>query len=321
MELNQSESSRTILSISTAHHSPTKPTVMDSHNRPHFRSPHTGPATINLRSACFYSSTSETHMSDLTPVMKAVVQEGRTVVTIIADGGPDWSTASLLNALFFMRMWRKCDLDILCVTSFAARYSAYNPIEHLWSSMSKRLTSVQLSAIAEGDSKPPCHVSGILKQQRQAKEKEVFDWAIAEVANVHWKEASFDGYPVVGVPVECKSETNSDHDMVSQFLKAPLKALREGKFDSLLVEYKFLLSHVRRHHNEIMFLNCESSTCEHCSKHPIRATESFSFLRDREMKMFNPFQAHSTLGTTVPSKKCAIRALLSCQQQTNTYLL
>ena len=84
------------------------------------------------------------HTSDLTPILKAVVQEGRTVVTIIGDGGPDWSTSSLLNALFFMRMWRECDLDILCVTSFAARYSAYNLIEHLWSPMSKRLTSVRL---------------------------------------------------------------------------------------------------------------------------------------------------------------------------------
>ena len=55
-------------------------------------------------------------MSDLTPIMKAVVQEGRTVVTITADEGLDWSTASLLNVLFFMRMWREGDLDILCVT-------------------------------------------------------------------------------------------------------------------------------------------------------------------------------------------------------------
>ena len=84
-----------------------------------------------------------------------------------------------------------------------------------------------MSAIAGGDSKPPCHVSGISKQHREAKEK-VFNRAIAEIANVHWKEASFDSYPVVGVPIECMSETNSDHDMVSQLLKAPLKAVRES---------------------------------------------------------------------------------------------
>ena len=51
---------------------------------------------------------------------------------------------------------------------------------------------------------------------------------------------------------------------------------------------KFLLSHVQRHHNEIIFFKCESSTSEHCSKHPVRATESFSFLKQCEMKMFYP---------------------------------
>ena len=81
------------------------------------------------------------------------------------------------------------------------------------------------------------------KTAKSGKREGDFDQAIAEIANLHWKETSFDGYPVVGVPIECKSETNSDHGMVSQFLKAPLKAVREGKFDSLLVEYKFLLSH------------------------------------------------------------------------------
>ena len=31
------------------------------------------------------------------PQMKAVVEEGCTAVVIIADGGPDWTLASLLN--------------------------------------------------------------------------------------------------------------------------------------------------------------------------------------------------------------------------------
>ena len=52
----------------------------------------------------------------------AVVQEGRTIVTVIADGGPDWSTASILNALYYMHLCRRCDLDMFCLTLFAARY-------------------------------------------------------------------------------------------------------------------------------------------------------------------------------------------------------
>ena len=104
--------------------------VRDSLNRPHFKVPHTGSTTVCLCSAKFHSSTCEMHIHDLKPILEAVVKEGKTVVTLIVDGGPDWSTSSLLNALYFMRLWKACNLDMLCVTSFAARYSAYNPTEH-----------------------------------------------------------------------------------------------------------------------------------------------------------------------------------------------
>lgn len=84
---------------------------------------------------------------------------------------------------------------MLCVTSFAARYSAFIPIEHLWSVLSKKLASVQLSAIATSDDKAPYYISGITDEQRKAKESQVFDDAIEEIADVHWNNAVFDGFP------------------------------------------------------------------------------------------------------------------------------
>ena len=60
-------------------------------------------------------------------------------------------------------------LDMLDVCSYAARYSAYNPIEHLWSPLSKKLSGVQFSAKANGDSKPPCQISELSKQEIQHK--------------------------------------------------------------------------------------------------------------------------------------------------------
>ena len=113
------------------------------------------------------------------------------MITIIVDGGPDWSTASLLNALYYIRLWKSCNLDMLCVTSFAARYSAYNPIEHLWAPMSKRLSSDRLSVVANGDSKAPCYISGLSDAEKKAIQAAVFDQAISEIAKVHWKDASF----------------------------------------------------------------------------------------------------------------------------------
>lgn len=78
------------------------------------------------------------HTNDLKPILDALVQEGKTMVTVIADGGPHRSTGSLLNAMYYFHLWKGCNLDMLCITSFAARYSAYNPIEHLWAPLSKK---------------------------------------------------------------------------------------------------------------------------------------------------------------------------------------
>ena len=45
--------------------------------------------------------------------------------------------------------------DMLIVTSYAADQSAYNMIEHAWSPLSNRLTSVKLPAVLPGETKPP----------------------------------------------------------------------------------------------------------------------------------------------------------------------
>ena len=235
--------------------------IRDSLDRPHFKVPHTGSTTVCVRSAKFHSSTCEMHIHDLKPILEAIVSEGKTIVTLIVDGGPDWSTSSLLNALYFMRLWKACNLDMLCVTSFAARYSAYNPIEHLWSVLSKKLASVRLSAVATGDNKAPYYISGISEDQRKAKESQVFDDAIEQVADVHWNKAFFDGFPIIPVPIKCSNHFASDHDIAHRFLKAPLKKIRNGSTHTVLLnQFKFLLEHVDRHHNEIIFLKCNEST-------------------------------------------------------------
>ena len=129
--------------------------------------------------------------------------------------------------------------------------------------MSKRLSSVRLSAVANGDSKAPCYISGLSDAEKKAKQAVVFDQAISEIAKVHWKDASFDAFPVIPVPVKSKfNQSNSDHDIVSQFLKAPLKQVRDDTHKMLLEEYQFLLGHVRRHHNEVIILKCVNTERE-----------------------------------------------------------
>ena len=84
-----SETASHIVSLSSVPHSypgSTSQLVTDSLGRLHFKTLQTGPATIALRSTLFHSSTSETHTTDLKPVLEAVEQEGKTMITIVVDG-------------------------------------------------------------------------------------------------------------------------------------------------------------------------------------------------------------------------------------------
>ena len=255
--------------------------MKDSLRRPHLKTPHTGPAAIYIRAAKLCSSTSETYCNDLKPMIHEVQKKGRTIVTIIADSGPDWSTASLLNAIFFMRLWRDCNLDMLCICSYAARFSANNPIEHLWAPMSKKLNSVRISAIAEGDNKPPCQLTSLSSEEQKKKEVEVFNRVITELCTTHWKDATFDSFPVIAIPVSSEDHSSSDHDRIHEFLKAPLGRLKQ--YPDLLEEMKFMLAHIQRHRNEIVYMKCQNPTCEHCTNNPPTATEFFS-----QEKLFSP---------------------------------
>ena len=107
-----------------------------------------------------------------------MVSEGKIVVTLIIDDEPDWSISFLMNAFYYMRLWKACNLDMLCITSFAKRYSAYNPIEHHWSVLSKKLASVRFCAVATGDDKVLYYISCITEEPRKQKESQVFDHAI-----------------------------------------------------------------------------------------------------------------------------------------------
>ena len=83
-----------------------------------------------------------------------------------------------MNSPFYYRQFKELNLDMLSVSTYAARYSAYNPIEHAWSPLSNLLAGVFFSSKMEGDSKPPCQQS-LTTEQIKEKEYCVFDKAIS----------------------------------------------------------------------------------------------------------------------------------------------
>ena len=76
-----------------------------------------------------------------------------------------------------MHLWRDYNLDLI-VTRFAARFSAYNPIEHLWSPLSKKLNSIRFKSVDGADERPPCAMSGLSDEVHTEKEAKVFDTSL-----------------------------------------------------------------------------------------------------------------------------------------------
>ena len=145
----------------------------DKLGRLHYKRFSAGPSLIKLRSCMFDSTTSMTHCNDLYPILSAQVKDGKTCAFIKVDNGPDWNLHSLVNSLYLSRLWKDTGLDLLCIVSYAAKYSAYNNIEHLWSPISKKLCSVVLPSILEGDEKEPCKMSHLTPEERKEKEMKV----------------------------------------------------------------------------------------------------------------------------------------------------
>ena len=116
----------------------------------------TGPASLYVRSSRYNHSYIATHVTDthaiLCPHMEVA---SRNSFILVSDGGPDLNPASVLNQIYLYRLFKILELNLLSICMYAARYSAFNPIEHLWLTMSKKLAEVIFSPTIEDKNNPP----------------------------------------------------------------------------------------------------------------------------------------------------------------------
>ena len=60
---------------------------LDKLNRPHIKTEHTGSALVVVRAQRFHSSTVETHVNDIYPLLKSLKEQGKSAVVLTVDGG------------------------------------------------------------------------------------------------------------------------------------------------------------------------------------------------------------------------------------------
>ena len=146
---------------------------IDKLGRKHFNHFTSGPPRLVLRASIIAKPTTASHAYDLLPMLKAQVKDGKGVVFIKVDNRPAWNLLNIVNKTYFCRFWRDSSLHILGIVSYAAKYSAYNNIEHTWSPMSRRLSSAVLPSVLEDEEEPPCKQADLTNIERAAKEAQV----------------------------------------------------------------------------------------------------------------------------------------------------
>ena len=259
-------------SATEAPHSTDSSTTTDKLGRMHYPRLEAGPAQVVLRPCKFNPSSAQNHVNDMIGILRSQVADGKGIAFLKVDNGSDWNLLSLVNEIFFSRLWRDSKLDLLVILSYAAKWSAYNNVEHLWSPMSRYLANVILRAILEQDDKPPCQQSGLSSEELREKEAKVFDQAMKEICETYWKDVTFNDAEVTS-RFQGSLEVNApfnDYDEIHKLLSGSMNVLR--KHTELINEIKFMVNHMERKSHEIIFSKCNNSNCFHCSKLPTVST-------------------------------------------------
>lgn len=255
--------------------------TLDHLGREQFVIPKKGPATVVLRSPNSPNNIAS-HLSDLTRHLDipARVEEGRRLLVLLVDGGPDFNPNHGTNGFFYGRFFRDTKLDSLIVTSYCPGDSAMNPVEHLWAPCTRSLTSVYLPSTLPGEDTPPCRQK-ISEEERRRKENNVFNTAMDLVKHVHWRDVSFAGHKI-SVQVEPSGGEpqpyGEDFGLVKETIGSSARRLHNSDLSD---EYDFVARHTDKRIGTTIFFKCAEAECHHCSTNPPRLSASdMSLLRD-----------------------------------------
>lgn len=91
-----------------------------------------GQVHIGLKEAAFEASSPLRHATELYSVLKHE-QEGRPILFLYTDGGPDHRLTYLSVQLSLVALFRNLDLDFLCAARTAPYHSWRNPVERIMS--------------------------------------------------------------------------------------------------------------------------------------------------------------------------------------------
>ena len=98
--------------------------VYDNHGRANLYTPNAGRSYVFLRAQRFNGTTISTHTTDIHNILN---REGnqKPGLLIMSDSGPDFAPTSLLNMIYYYRLFKLLDLDILKIFLYVSPYLAF----------------------------------------------------------------------------------------------------------------------------------------------------------------------------------------------------
>ena len=194
------------------------------------------------------------------------VQDGHSLLVLLADGGPDFNVNHVVNEMYYGRLFKQCKLDALLVTSYCPWHSALNPVERLWSPCTRALTSVSIPANLPGKL-PPCQQRQLSTDDRVAKEKTVFNNVMALI-NHYWENTKYADKRITlsAIPSGSDEGPFSDFGQVHAAVSSSATRLREDR--AVYDELKFVMRHMDRRIGMVLFAKCTDPACQHCVSNP-----------------------------------------------------
>ena len=244
-----------------------------------YRFPARRKATIVNRSPhnpCHVSS----HMNDLINVLNVggQVRQGRSLLVLIADGGPDFNVNHVVNEMYYGRLFKQCKLDALVATSYCPGHSALNPVERLWAPCTRALTSASIPAALPGE-RPPCHQSGLTKEAKLSKEKAIFNKAMADIEK-YWATTTYAGKPIHITSILSGADDTPFNDFSRVHAAVSSSATRLREDAAVYNEFRFTMRHMDRRIGMVIFAKCTDPACQHCSSNPPVSEEMLQCVRN-----------------------------------------
>ncbi|XP_071504199.1 uncharacterized protein [Diadema antillarum] len=250
------------------------PSTKDKCGRDVVEVPSTGPLWVFNRTVKNTSTTIEDHMNDLKVIMKDNPSLDKPILVLVTDGGPDWTPKTNLNEFFLGKLWKEGKYDMLISTCMPAGLSRYNPIEHLWSPLSKFLAGVSLPACLPGETVPPA-LQSISPDEKLEKETIVFENALNRL-NMYWDGRVHDGFRITSKAVLPNAgDENGTYTVVRNMFHSSLRGIRESSdLSEAHDEWKYISAHMDRRSGFVCFRkgSCGESTCK-CMEDGVRASK------------------------------------------------